>query len=116
MFPEEEELVFFVVVNEPSHLFELVNLQKFVVSRPSSRPIADLHYESLSYRLSTSTRAAATRRPCSPPSARAVQIGKSMDERDACCFNLILCIMMLSKLYQILVHIIIEMLLKYNSK
>ena len=28
MFPEEEELVFFVVVNEPSHLFELVNLQK----------------------------------------------------------------------------------------
>ena len=34
----------------------------------------------------------------------------------ACDFNLILCVMMLSKFYQILVHIYIEMLLKYNGK
>ncbi|RLN34501.1 hypothetical protein C2845_PM03G17370 [Panicum miliaceum] len=42
-----------------------------------------LQYEMLSYRLSTSARAgaaAATLRPCFPPSARAVQIGKSGDE------------------------------------
>ena len=34
----------------------------------------------------------------------------------ACGLNLLLCVMMLSKFCQILVHILIEMLLKYNDK
>jgi len=40
------------------------------------------HYKFLSYRISTSTRAAATNHPYSPPSAQAIQIGKSGDERE----------------------------------
>jgi hypothetical protein len=112
-------LVFFAVVNEPSHLFELVNWQKArrvkaFFEAESYSPLRVSQLQALNF--DEGRCKPATRRPCSPPSARAIQIEKSMDERDACYFNLILCIMMLSKLCQIPVHIFIKMLLKYNNK